>query len=577
MAKADGYVLLRSMRSSGCSKEIPIVLMSASEDLNIVIGCLEHGADDYILKPVRKEYLLNIWSNVWKRRQEAKQLKLMETQKTEMAIQMDSLASSVQNLRAQVNQAVETPIHVITRTIRQVAESNSLTEEVRQALSSIVSQFASYNLYRPSFDRVFTGESSDDALSLLAQLNTSTNALAAPSSTPSTSDPATQAWIRSELSIPSFQPPVGESAFPSSVASTDKTLFKDVPSEQKMILRSWDFNVWPYSEDDLISFFAIFFEDFDLLNQFDIDKQTLGRFLVAIRDKYHKSNPYHNFRHAWDVTHSIYLLLTCGAAAELLTPIDILALLVATISHDLDHTATSNMFLVNIGHPLAMLYNDLSPLENHHAAQLFRILMIPECNIFKNLPRDQFAYIRRSIISCIIATDLPRYHVEIVTKFENCLSSFSKDNPEHRQLLLEILLKSADISNPCRPFHIAKYWSYMVVDEFFAQGDREKDLCLPLSPFHDRETIHVTKTQMSFIRFVVQPLFSSLCVLLPKNASLLTTLDRNHCMWQALHDTLNTNPQFPEFDETQSTPTSSVPEDPELPIDSSLQESTESL
>jgi hypothetical protein len=49
------------------------------------------------------------------------------------------------------------------------------------------------------------------------------------------------------------------------------------------------------------------------------------------------------------------------------------------------------------------------------------------------------------------------------------VDQFTRDNREHRALLLEIILKCADISNPTRPPPIAAYWSQMVQEEFFAQ------------------------------------------------------------------------------------------------------------
>jgi hypothetical protein len=38
-----------------------------------------------------------------------------------------------------------------------------------------------------------------------------------------------------------------------------------------------------------------------------------------------------------------------------------------------------------------------------------------------------------------------------------------------RQLLMNAILHLADISNPCRPWALCKYWSDLVVEEFFLQ------------------------------------------------------------------------------------------------------------
>ena len=35
-------------------------------------------------------------------------------------------------------------------------------------------------------------------------------------------------------------------------------------------------------------------------------------------------------------------------------------------------------------------------------------------------------------------------------------------------------MKTADLSNVCKPFPIAKYWASAITEEFFYQGDLEK-------------------------------------------------------------------------------------------------------
>ena len=46
----------------------------------------------------------------------------------------------------------------------------------------------------------------------------------------------------------------------------------------------------------------------------------------------------------------------------------IFTILVAAAGHDVDHPGRTNGFLVKTSAPLALLYNDASVLENHHAA-----------------------------------------------------------------------------------------------------------------------------------------------------------------------------------------------------------------
>lgn len=68
-------------------------------------------------------------------------------------------------------------------------------------------------------------------------------------------------------------------------------------------------------------------------------------------------------------------------------------------------------------------------------------------------------------------------------------------NPELRHFILQIALKCADISNPCRPWDVSRKWSLKVCDEFFRQGDYERQLGLPVTDICDRYNNTVPKIQ----------------------------------------------------------------------------------
>ena len=77
-----------------------------------------------------------------------------------------------------------------------------------------------------------------------------------------------------------------------------------------------------------------------------------------------------------------------------------------------------------------------------------------------------------------------------------------------KQDFLNILIHSADISNPTKPLDIYKQWAQRCVDEFFRQGDREKRLGLPVSFGCDRTIVTLPQSQLGFIDAIVFPLFS---------------------------------------------------------------------
>lgn len=52
-------------------------------------------------------------------------------------------------------------------------------------------------------------------------------------------------------------------------------------------------------------------------------------------------------------------------------------------------------YQINARTELAVRYNDISPLENHHCAVAFQIFSQPEFNIFSNVDQEQFKQIRQ--------------------------------------------------------------------------------------------------------------------------------------------------------------------------------------
>ena len=65
----------------------------------------------------------------------------------------------------------------------------------------------------------------------------------------------------------------------------------------------------------------------------------------------------------------------------------------------------------------ALLYNDRSVLENHHAAQAFALLLSdPQYNFVESLTTTDFKRFRFLVIEAVLATDLKR-HFDVLQEF----------------------------------------------------------------------------------------------------------------------------------------------------------------
>ncbi|GIY48096.1 hypothetical protein CDAR_483521 [Caerostris darwini] len=243
---------------------------------------------------------------------------------------------------------------------------------------------------------------------------------------------------------------------------------------------------------------------FGLINKFKMSTSALESFLVQIENGYERyRNPYHNNMHAADVTQTVAYLLCQAGLANWLTDIEIFATLFAAIIHDYEHTGTTNSFHVMSGSETALLYNDRSVLENYHVSQSFRLLRDDENSILSNLSKEEYREFRNLVVEMVLATDMSSHFQQIKTmKNLLCHSDFSGMD---KAKVLSLMLHCCDISHPAKDWKLHFRWTQRLMEEFFRQGDKEKELGLPFSPLCDRNSTLVAESQIGFIDFIVSP------------------------------------------------------------------------
>lgn len=272
-----------------------------------------------------------------------------------------------------------------------------------------------------------------------------------------------------------------------------------------------------------------------------VEQATLVNFLLEIQRGYIATNAYHNSIHAADVMQTVNYFLIQPELAPFLRPLDrALALLAAGI-HDFKHDGFNNSFHILTGSEIALRYNDHAVLENFHVAQSFLVMKVAECNVLGKLSAEDFKYSREMIIQMVLATDMAKHFEDVALFKANILPAPDEDlvikNVGDKKLLLKMILHTCDVSNPAKDRELMLKWTERVVEEFFVQGDLEKQLALAVSPFMDRETIVLKKMQVGFADFIVAPLFSVWAqILVNVNAVGYKTLLGNREFWSALSD-----------------------------------------
>ncbi|XP_050411685.1 high affinity cGMP-specific 3',5'-cyclic phosphodiesterase 9A isoform X1 [Patella vulgata] len=286
-----------------------------------------------------------------------------------------------------------------------------------------------------------------------------------------------------------------------------------VTDEVRDYLRKPTFDNWQWDDPEMLILLRQMYIDLGFLTKFNIELPVLHQWLYEIYKNYN-GVPFHNFKHCFMVAQMMYGLTWLIDLPSILDDLDVLILITSAICHDLDHPGYNNAYQINARTDLALRYNDISPLENHHCSVAFEILEKKHCNIFRNLTLDQFKRVREGMIRCILATDMAK-HNEILHSFKGVLPNFNPQDKEQRSVFLMILIKVADISNEVRPMEVAEPWLECLLQEFFNQSDLEKLEGLPVAPFMDRDKVTKPTSQIGFIKFVLLPLFETLGQLFP--------------------------------------------------------------
>lgn len=240
-----------------------------------------------------------------------------------------------------------------------------------------------------------------------------------------------------------------------------------------------------------------------MIHKFKVPSATLEVFLNKIEEGYCRfRNPYHNNLHAADVAQTVHHVLYHTGLMHWLSDLEIFATLLAALIHDYEHTGTTNNFHVMSGSETAMLYNDRAVLENHHVSAAFKVLKEDESNVLQNLSREQFRELRTLIIDMVLATDMS-YHFQQLKNMKNLLTL--AEPVVDKSKAMSLVLHCCDISHPAKKWNLHHRWTMLLLEEFFRQGDLERELGLPFSPLCDRNNTLVAESQIGFIEFIVEP------------------------------------------------------------------------
>lgn len=93
-------------------------------------------------------------------------------------------------------------------------------------------------------------------------------------------------------------------------------------------------------------------------------------------------------------------------------------------------------------------------------------------------------------------------------------------------------LKCADVGHVTKSVELHKIWTMRITEEFFNQGDKERELNIPVSAGMDRNTVDLSSSQCFFIGNIVLPMVELFVNVLPNCNDRVIQGKRNMDFWK---------------------------------------------
>lgn len=223
-----------------------------------------------------------------------------------------------------------------------------------------------------------------------------------------------------------------------------------IPSPKFTIDELRDFNYDPHmfslTDDQLCLIVTAMFKDMGFLEKYKISEKMCTQYTLTIRKNYRKV-AYHNFTHATCVAHAIYLLMNRTQLKDVYDDMELFAMFLAALNHDIDHRGTNNQFQKTAQTALANYYST-SVMERHHFNHAVMIMRSPGHNMFHSLSNENYKKCLKFLEQCILATDLALYFGnkgKLKELTDN--KSFSWKDETHAHLVSDDLVDDRDVES----------------------------------------------------------------------------------------------------------------------------------
>ncbi|GCB69778.1 rod cGMP-specific 3',5'-cyclic phosphodiesterase subunit alpha [Scyliorhinus torazame] len=324
-------------------------------------------------------------------------------------------------------------------------------------------------------------------------------------------------------------------------------LVEELPDAEESELYAFHFCDFEWSPLDLVKCGIQMYYELGVVDKFHIPQAVLVRFIYSLSKGYRKIT-YHNWRHGFNVGHTMFALLMTGNLKRYYTDLEALAMVTAAFCHDIDHRGTNNLYQMKSQDPLAKLHGS-SIMERHHLEFSKTLLQDEDLNIFQNLNRRQYEHVLRLMDIAIIATDLALYFKKrtMFQKIVDLSETYESDDEwvqfmiletTRKEIIMAMMMTACDLSAITKPWEVQSKVALSVAAEFWEQGDLERTVLeqQPIPMMDRNKSAELPKLQVGFIDFVCTFVYKEFTRFHCQIQPMLSGILNNRKEWKALAD-----------------------------------------
>lgn len=293
-----------------------------------------------------------------------------------------------------------------------------------------------------------------------------------------------------------------------------------------------EFDTYSVEEPDLLGICYALFDKFGLMHEFKITGGKLFLILSRIRRKYSTTE---EWRHAVEsAVYMIYIMIT-SRLDDHLKKHEILCMIIASLCHDLDSKFFEmDALSLRADTALSVLFSKKPVFEGHQCSTAISIISSRDANLLDALDDDIITQCVDLIINLILGTDYQN-HFNLMHELKTMTRSedSSMENPKNRLLILQMLMKCADVGIITRPDSIAEPHILESCSEFFDRGplDKVQGIVYTSTTTKTRSCIDRERSAPTVVGSVIEPMFETISKLIPGFERAFRCLQENELIW----------------------------------------------